>query len=141
MDETKRVAVQRWLMKASNDLRTAETMLLADPPTTDTVCFHAQQCVEKCLKAFLTYADRHVERMHYLTRLVELCSQVDGSFQELRTLAVQLTDYAVADRYPDNWREIPVEEAEAAVKSAVQAMAFVRSKLGVSGVDSWSLFE
>ena len=53
MDEAARTAMSRWLIKADNDLVTARTMLGVDPPVTDTACFHAQQCVEKCLKAFL----------------------------------------------------------------------------------------
>jgi HEPN domain-containing protein len=85
--------------------------------------------VEKCLKAFLTAANRHVEKTHDLTRLVELCSQVEEDFQRLRDIAVQLTDYAVAGRYPDDWEDMSVEEARAAVESAVEAMAFVRRKL------------
>lgn len=38
---------REWLRKAGNDLITArQTLLLPDGPT-DTVCFHAQQTVEK----------------------------------------------------------------------------------------------
>jgi HEPN domain-containing protein len=37
--------------KAENDLKTAaQTLKLGTDCPTDTVCFHAQQCVEKCLK-------------------------------------------------------------------------------------------
>ena len=70
MDEVKSTAVRRWLIKADHDLITAKTTLITDPPVTDTPCFHAQQCVEKCLKAFLVFADIHVEKTHYLPRLV-----------------------------------------------------------------------
>ena len=72
MDEVRKVAVERWLRKAANDLRTGETMVSVDPAVTDTACFHAQQCVEKCLKAFLTFAQRHVEKTHSLPRLLPL---------------------------------------------------------------------
>jgi hypothetical protein len=41
MDERSRTAIVRWLDKASSDLRTAQTMLSVDAPTTDTICFHA----------------------------------------------------------------------------------------------------
>ncbi|MBI5117938.1 HEPN domain-containing protein, partial [Candidatus Poribacteria bacterium] len=69
MDDLKKIAIERWLQKANNDLRTAETMLRVDPPTTDTMCFHAQQYVEKSLKAYLVHIDQHVEKTHYLPRL------------------------------------------------------------------------
>jgi len=70
MDDVKRLAIERWLVKANNDLRTAQTMITVEDPPTDTVCFHAQQCAEKALKAFLVFQDVHVERTHSLPRLV-----------------------------------------------------------------------
>lgn len=133
MDEAKKVAVERWLRKAANDLRTGETMVSVEPPVVDTACFHAQQCVEKCLKAFLTFAERHVEKTHSLPRLVALCSEVDATFGQLEDTAVELTDYAVAERYPDDWREIPIGEATTAVKLAADTMNFVRAKLEARG--------
>jgi HEPN domain-containing protein len=39
--------VREWVDKAQNDLTTAEhTLGLGERTPTDTVCFHAQQCVE-----------------------------------------------------------------------------------------------
>jgi HEPN domain-containing protein len=131
MDEVTRTVVQRWLSKAWNDLRTAQTMIAVTSPPADTVCFHAQQCVEKCLKAFLTAANRHVEKTHDLTRLVELCSQVDQDFQRLRDIAVQLADYAVTGRYPDDSQDLSPEEAVTAAQLADEAMRFTRQKLGM----------
>ncbi len=52
MDDAKQTTIARWLAKAKNDLITARTMLDTDPPITDIVYFHAQQCAEKALKAF-----------------------------------------------------------------------------------------
>lgn len=131
MDDPLRIAVSRWLIKAEHDLTTAQTMLSVVPPVADTACFHAQQCVEKCLKAYLVRAGVHVERTHYLPRLVALCSVEDADFQTLSDVAAELTDYAVSDRYPDNWREIPDAEAQDAVRRAGDAMAFVRAKLSL----------
>ena len=130
MDEAVKTAVARWLAKAANDLRTAETMVSLVPPVVDTSCYHAQQCVEKCLKAFLTAADRHVERTHGLPRLVELCAEVDSAFGRLADLGVELTGYASQSRYPDDWREIPVDEALAAVEKARETFEFVKAEIG-----------
>ena len=49
------IAVAReWMTKAENDLKTAvHTLDLGEECPTDMVCFHAQQCVEKYLKAVL----------------------------------------------------------------------------------------
>lgn len=111
MDEQKKTVIQRWFVKASHDLITAKAMLKSDPSVTDTICFHAQQCVEKVLKAFLVFTDIHAEKTHYLPRLVEISATVDNSFHELDQLARELTDYAVEVRYIDDWREISLEEA------------------------------
>ena len=51
MDDEKWITVRRWLVKADHDLQTAMLTLEMKPHLTDTICFHAQQCTEKCLKA------------------------------------------------------------------------------------------
>lgn len=129
MDEAVHIAVQRWIEKASNDLRTAETMLSVSPPVTDTSCYHAQQCVEKALKACLTLAGRHVEKTHSLPRLVELCLTDFEAMTRLSDVAIELTDYAIQSRYPDDWREIPLEEALAAVQKAKTSFDFIRGEI------------
>ena len=53
LDDEKKLVIERWLIKADEDLRSAKNDLEDDPPITATACFHAQQCVEKCLKLFV----------------------------------------------------------------------------------------
>lgn len=90
--------VRRWLIKAEHDLRTAETMSGVPDPPTDTVCFHAQQCCEKCLKGYLCLKGRDIPRVHDLVRLVEICSEYDPDFEDLRSAAQGLADYAIEPR-------------------------------------------
>lgn len=133
MDEAVKTVVVRWLEKAANDLRTAETMVAVEPPVADTACFHAQQCVEKGLKGFLTAVDRHVERTHSLPRLVELCMAENPAFEQLMSIAEELTGYAVQGRYPDDWRDIPLAEAKAAVNQAREAFESVKTAIDKRG--------
>lgn len=126
--------VKRWLVKAEHDLRTAATMLGVDDPTTDTICFHCQQCFEKCLKAFLCMKDRDIPRTHDLVAVLEVCLEYDGGFGALRPAAQELTDYAIEPRYPDEWRDIPESEAAGALEKAKSAMAFVKRSLTVDDV-------
>ena len=100
---------------------------------TDTVCFHAQQCVEKALKAYLTLADIHIERTHHLPYLLDRCSVILPQFEEIRQHALALTDYAVEVRYVDDWRDIPAEEARSAVAMAEEALVFVKLRLADNG--------
>jgi len=129
MDERIGLAVERWLIKAENDLRTAETILAIDNPITDTACFHAHQCAEKSLKAFLTHYNVYVEKTHDLTRLVEICCKIDPEVQTMRGSAGTLAKFAVASRYPDDWREIPLEEAKQATGDARKVFEFVKGRV------------
>jgi len=59
--------------KAEKDYRVAAHLLAAnDAMTYDAVCFHAQQCVEKYLKASLVDHSLLVPKTHDLERLVGL---------------------------------------------------------------------
>lgn len=67
MPEQERVAHQ-WVQKAENDLKNAEhTLTIGDKCPFDTVCFHAQQCVEKYLKALLSLHGIDFPKTHDLT--------------------------------------------------------------------------
>lgn len=133
MADALRQAVDRWLVKAGNDLRTAEVMVAQEPPVTDVSCYHAQQCVEKALKAILTNANRHIEKTHSLRRLVELCAEVVPEVRSLEAIATELTDYAAQSRYPDDWREIPIQEAQEAVQKARQALEWITAQIHAGG--------
>ena len=69
-------------------------------PLLDAVCFHAQQCAEKYLKAFLTYKEIEFRKTHDLGELIALASKIDSSFEEIIDIGEKLTDYAVDVRYP-----------------------------------------
>lgn len=105
-------------------------MLAEEDPPTDIMRFHAQQCVEKFLKAFLTHRGVHVDKTHDLAKLLDDCCSHDTAFDVLRQTALNLTDYAVATRYTDFWLDIPPDEAGAAVEAASRTMAFVNERLG-----------
>lgn len=54
MSKTNSTNYKDWLEKAEHDLEDAKK-LLQNGGYTDTICFHAQQAVEKYLKAYLIY--------------------------------------------------------------------------------------
>jgi HEPN domain-containing protein len=129
MDKARNKAIKRWLIKAEHDLIATKVMNASGQPIEDIVCFHAQQCVEKCLKAFLVFKDVHIEKTHDLTRLVGICGEKDKEFYRFEDLADKLSSYATAPRYPDEWREISSDEAMSAIKDAEEVMEFVKTKL------------
>ena len=121
--------VRQWMQKADNDLVTAEhTLLLPDRCPFDTVCFHAQQCVEKHLKAVLVFLQTPFHKTHDLEELSLMLPSslvIPASVEEL----ARLTPYATNSRYPDEWRSPTREEAEWAVGVARRIGQGVRSWL------------
>ena len=64
------------LRKARSDRIAMEASLSAQ--AFDAACFHAQQMVEKCLKAFLAYRHVPFPYTHNLTKLAEKAATVDA---------------------------------------------------------------
>ena len=123
------VVVQEWTSKAENDLLTAShTLKLGKKCPTDTVCFHAQQCVEKYIKSVLILVEIAFPRTHDIEILVSLLPKhirFPLTIQQQR----QLTEYASAARYPGSYERIPLSEAREAVKFARQVKKEVRGIL------------
>lgn len=114
MNET----VREWVRKADGDCRTAERELRAsDAPNYDAACFHAQQCIEKLMKAVLIHHGVEAPRTHDLVALSHLVTNVVPTWQyDVESLRF-LTRAAVEFRYPG-------EGAEHA--DAVEAVAICR---------------
>jgi len=129
----KRDIVRRWFQKADSDLKTAKILVEAEDAPTESVCFHAQQAVEKFLKAYLTFVDVKAGKTHDIATLLEKCIERDKDFENLDIEALEeLTFYAVEVRYPEGFYVPTLEEARKAVKLAEQVKAFVSKKIGSS---------
>ena len=91
-----------WLRKAENDLTTIRGILQLGGPY-DMACFHAQQAVEKVLKAALAASGRQIIRTHDLVSLFRQVLNVHpGIVIEESELAL-MTPYAVELRYNLNF--------------------------------------
>jgi len=77
--------VNKWLIKASNDLKVAknEMNLPPDEMVTEAICFHSQQAVEKLFKAYLITKEIEFGKTHNLEFLLELCIKEDDNFKEI----------------------------------------------------------
>ena len=127
-DEVMQV-IRQWAQKAENDLKTAaHTLKLCERCPTDTVCFHAQQCVEKYLKALLVWHEIDFPKTHNLGTLLALLPariRLDLTPEEQE----RLTDYATVTRYPGDYDAIPLAEAQQAVAIARRVRSQVRKRL------------
>jgi len=112
------VVAREWIAKADNDLKNAtHTLKLGADGPTDTVCFHAQQCVEKYLKAFLVAVKVAFPKTHDIETLVGLMpkhARVSLAVEQQR----RLTDYATVMRYPGPYQPVTLSEAKEAVRLA-----------------------
>jgi len=127
-DEVLDVARQ-WVAKAEGDLKTAaHTLRLKTDCPTDVVCFHAQQCVEKYLKALLVLNGIEFPRTHQISVLMAL---LPAQVRPALTAEEQdrLTEYAVTTRYPGDYDPISYDEARQAVRIARSLRNQVRRRL------------
>ena len=87
----------RWLEFARQDLQMAE-LALKDGIYSQ-VCFHSQQCIEKCLKGLLANQGKTLPRTHSIVDLLGLLPP--DCLEELRAELGQMDIYYIATRYPD----------------------------------------
>ena len=130
-----RHVVAQWVSKAEEDLTAAEYLLTmgAQCPFA-TVCFHAQQLVEKYLKALLAFHSVPFPKTHDLAELGSALPPSQVLPVEAAELAL-LKRYAVEARYPGDWEPITREESEEAVQIAKRVRRAIRSQLqGVTGI-------
>ncbi len=110
--------LRQWIAKAENDLKNAEyTLTMQEGCPFDTVCFHAQQCAEKFLKAWLLSLGIDFPKSHDLTELTALLPET-CRFPISVDDCVELTDYATVTRYPGEWETLERHDAERAVELA-----------------------
>ena len=86
-----------WIRFAREDLRVAEWTYSAQ--IYNQTCFHAQQCVEKSLKAWLCHQGMLPPRVHQLSALL---GQLPGDIlTDLRMDIILLDRFYIPTRYPD----------------------------------------
>jgi HEPN domain-containing protein len=128
-DDNILIVAREWMTKGDNDLKNAvHTLKLGKECPTDTVCFHAQQCVEKYLKAFLVALGRQFHRIHDIESLISLMPKdirVGLTVEEQR----RLTEYATVLRYPGPYESISFSEAKQSVKLAQRVQRKIRKLL------------
>ncbi|HDZ69227.1 MAG TPA: HEPN domain-containing protein [Phycisphaerales bacterium] len=90
-----------WVAKAEGDFAVMERESQVQvEPSYDAVCFHAQQCAEKYLKARLCEADITFGKIHDLVALLEEVLDVEPAWETFREDLAYLSDFAVTFRYP-----------------------------------------
>ena len=95
-----KVDFRAWIKKAESDFKTAEHILtLKKSCPFDIVCFHAQQCAEKYLKALLVSRSLDFPKTHDLRLLMQ---RIPGDINLKLHIeeVVSLNRYTIEARYP-----------------------------------------
>jgi HEPN domain-containing protein len=125
-------ATRAWVRKAEGDLTSAEALLSKRVRgVNDSICYHAQQCVEKYMKALLQEREVRFERTHNLLSLLDQVLPFLPEWELLRPDLRELTEYAVAFRYPG--RSADRRLAKRAVRQCQAMRDTVRLQLRLRG--------
>ena len=126
---------ESWLIYAQEDLRMATWAM--KQKIYNQVCFHAQQCVEKSLKAFLVHQRQAPPKTHRLVALTELIGGQD--FDDFARGIDFLDQVYIPSRYPDiHPGALPdglpnQKQALEALETARQIFALVNQKISQAG--------
>ncbi len=117
-----------WVEYAEQDWETAQILRRRKRLMAAVICFHAQQCAEKYLKAMPVARRAEFPKTHDLVALNTLCQQA-GILTGFSPVALTLlSEYAVATRYPG---DVPApEEVDEAMGIAGTVRRFARRWLG-----------
>ncbi|MEO7993382.1 MAG: HEPN domain-containing protein [bacterium] len=125
-----RLETTLWLRKAEGDFRVARHVLaVTDEPVYEAVSFHAQQCVEKYLKACLIEWEIPFPNSHNLSLLLRLLVPRQPLWAGYLPQMLILTAYAVAPRYPPE--DVDLETATESLQIATHLRSLFREALGV----------
>lgn len=97
-----------WLRRARSDLALASLPLPPDVLYND-LCFHAQQAVEKSIKAVLIHYGVELRKIHDIAHLIALLPAHAPPPPAAEDVA-SLTSYAVMIRYPGDYEDVTEED-------------------------------
>jgi HEPN domain-containing protein len=119
--------IRQWVVKAENDHKAFQNLLkMGDDCPFDVVCFLAQQCAEKYLKARLVYLSIDFPKIHDISEIVKLFPPGFG-IPLSPTDQTKLTKYAWIGRYPGNWEPMNHQDAKEAAELASKVRTALRS--------------
>jgi len=121
--------IKEWADKAEGDYHSALRECRARKhPNYDAAGFHAQQSIEKYLKAILQLKSIRFEKVHDLLALMKLCLPFVPELEMHKELLSYLNPFAVAFRYPGE--SATREEALQAIKAMKKLKPILRKILG-----------
>lgn len=132
-DEARIGSVRTWVEIAQDDLRVAShTLTMGKRCPFRLVAYHAQQCAEKCFKAYLVWHGVDFPHTHNIARLRKLCCEIALWSEELRD-ADELSIFAMTTRYPGHDISVTETDARVSIRVAETVCTAVRKALTDEG--------
>lgn len=119
-----------WLQQAREDLEVADLVIGRLPGAASQICFHAQQCAEKAVKALLVALAVDFPRTHKLEELLPLVVAAGMPVPPHLWEASELTKHAVETRYPPKAAAVTQADAARAVAVARSVLAWAEECIG-----------
>lgn len=119
-----------WLRFAGEDLKAARKLCGDADILPNVVGFHAQQAVEKSIKALLIHAGEKFPFTHDLDELSGLYSGNGRTIPFDRAKLDELTPYATHRRYPGYVHQPGVKEQQRLLALAEEVFAWAQSVIG-----------
>jgi HEPN domain-containing protein len=127
-----KVETKEWISKAEGDFHDVLRGIRARRyPNFDSVCFHAEQCIEKYLKARLVEAGRTFPKTHDLSRILDIATPLEPLWETWRADLNLLTNFAIEYRYPGE--SATREDALRAFDICRRLRAGIRESLAIRG--------
>lgn len=121
--------VDDWIKRAKSNLERAKTGRISKDVLYEDLCFDAQQCAEKSLKALLVSLDVEFPWKHDVDVLLNLISKSGIEIPDDLKPAVILTRYAVHTRYPGLAKPVSEKDYQEALELAKRVFNWVSKVL------------
>ena len=124
--------IKEWVDCAEEDFEAASALFRrrSKRSTTNVVCFHCQQCVEKYLKARLAEVDLNLPKVHDLVLWLQRLLPIEPLWDSFAPAFRGLNDYAVKFRYPGHVASRA--DARSALKTCRAVRVEIRLRLGMT---------
>jgi HEPN domain-containing protein len=102
-----RKGTMEWLEFAKRDLEAAR-ILLNSSHLANVVLFHSQQCIEKCLKAYLEEKAIKIPKIHSVVKLYCMIPTDESRALDIKEAELDMVDLVYIDtRYPSGFGLLP----------------------------------
>jgi len=126
---------REWLNRARSDLLLSKTK--KEGIYLEDLCFHAQQAVEKAIKALLIKKGVEFPYVHDIAELLTLLEKTGQKLPKTIREGEKLTRFAVFTRYPGIAQTISQKEYEEAMKVAEEVLRWVKEQFGNNPSKQW----